>query len=1045
MTRILLTILLSIPFLAFSQQQETSSSDNPYYWKNRPPRPGYWQQDVHYTIKAEIDDSLNLIDAKLELIYTNNSPDTLRELYFHLYQNSFQPGSHMHSLYENNHKKVEFGENEKKGLCTIIENLAVDGQSVDTVHDFSILKITLNRPLLPQRNTIISIDFKTYFDNGDIRRRMKQFDSWGRKHFDGVHWYPSICMYDQKFGWTTEQHLDKEFYSDFGTWDVELTFPNDYIVDATGTLQNRQEVLPDSLREKLDIKHFAKRSDSISTIVPRIPDSTKTWKFHAENVHNFAFTADPTYRIGEVEWKGIKVVTLVREPNAHGWQQSGEFTKKVIQVYSEDFGMYAWPKIIIADAEDGMEYPMLTLDSHTFPGHKGLLAHEVGHMWFYGMVGSNETYRAMMDEGFTQFLTVWSLDKIDGEVNEYSPSTYYRKHLYPWCNRYGRLYYPYLKAVHQGYDFPLNTHSSGFRGAVRHGGGYGLVYYKTGVMLYNLRYVLGEELFQKTMKHYFDQWKMAHPYPEDFRQSIIEYTKVDLNWFFDQWIETTKSIDYAIKKVKREKDGYAITFERKGDMQMPIDFSVYTEDGDTLNYHIPNTWFEKETEATVLPKWYGWDNINPTHTVKIPISGKIQNIEIDPKHYLADVDIRDNKWKGVHSLELDHATKNLAYWYAPEDFIGPNLWYNGYDGIQAGITAQGNYFQETGFYKGTVWFNTKLGQYETPDALEDDYNRISVELWHKSQLRKLAPKTYFSQYFSYNTGLFKGYLELEKQFKPQDQRNPDLTSIYLNLGLRYRSDSSDAEYLLYPEYWSLGVFNNTLDVGIKRHIRRHWGIQDWRINLRTPGFFADVTGSYLEGELKHQKKWGKLDIRTRVYGRLGFGTPALESYLYLNGTNPEQMDNNKFMRARGFLARSWAEDGHVHYGGGLNLRGYSFFPSVVTTGNNLIGNSGLSANVEIDFNRFVSFKDQFLREHFELNTYLFGDVGTIYSIDSENEESLSPVKADAGIGSSLKIKWDRHLRWEPFTIRFDMPFFVLDDSLEKNFAWRYLIGFERSF
>ena len=234
---------------------------------------------------------------------------------------------------------------------------------------------------------------------------------------------------------------------------------------------------------------------------------------------------------------------MAQEPHASGWQQSAAFTKEIIRVYSEDFGMYDWPKIIVADAQDGMEYSMLTLDGGTYPGHQGLLAHEVGHMWFYGMLGSNEQYRAFMDEGFTQFLTAWSMDKL-GKAKIYDMP----------ANRYFSAYYPYFLYQHEGYDYPLNTHSADFRGAIRQGGGYGLVYFKTATMLYNLQYVLGDSLFQEAMKYYVNRWKFAHPYPEDFRQAITDYTNTDLTWFFDQWMETTKEIDYGITKVK-QKDG----------------------------------------------------------------------------------------------------------------------------------------------------------------------------------------------------------------------------------------------------------------------------------------------------------------------------------------------------------------------------------------------------------------------------------------------------------------------------------------------------------
>ncbi|MCH8319324.1 MAG: hypothetical protein IIA88_12690 [Bacteroidetes bacterium] len=581
-----------------------------YYWKKRLPHPGYWQQDVHYEIKAAIDDKKDIIDATYyKLTYWNNSPHDLDELYFHLYQNTFQPGSYYHDLWLNNNRVPKFGVRyEEKGLGTVIENLKINETPVETELDNTILKVKLNQPLKSGDSLIVTMQFKTYFDQGSMRRRMRRYYFFGNKHYNGVHWYPAICVYDRKFGWTTDQHLDKEFYSDFGTFDVTLTFPHEYIVEATGILQNPGEVMPDTLRKLLDITNFKDTplNSPPSVIIPKKNNKTKTWIYHAENVHNFAFTADPTYRIGEIEWKGIKIISLAQEPHASKWQRSAEYAAKVIQLYSQDFGMYAWPKIIVADAKDGMEYPMLTLDGGLYPRHKGLLAHEIAHMWFYGMVGNNETYRAFLDEGFAQFLTVWCMDKLERDTISTSPPSGKINH------RYNRLYYPYLKNLHEGYDAKLNTHSAAYNGALRHGGGYGLVYYKTGVMLYNLQYVLGDELFLKAMQYYFNKWKFCHPYPEDFRKAIIEYTQTDLNWFFDQWLETSKTIDYAIKKCikkgsptpalpegegeptlenpslseeKKIKNKYIITFKRKGGMQMPIDFEVTTKDGEKSSFY----------------------------------------------------------------------------------------------------------------------------------------------------------------------------------------------------------------------------------------------------------------------------------------------------------------------------------------------------------------------------------------------------------------------------------------------------------------------------
>lgn len=1046
-------LLFSFIFLTFAQESNHyRSSQNPHYWKNKLPYEGYWQQDVHYEIKATIDDSTDIIDAQhYKLTYWNNSPHTLKEVYFHLYQNAFQPGSHMHDLYKNNDYDVKFGKYEEQKKGTEIVDIRVNGLTVDTTLDNTILRLNLNQPLLPNDSIVVTMQFKTYFDTGTLRRRMKTFDSYGEQHYDGVHWYPIICVYDRKFAWTTEQHLDKEFYADFGSFDVELTFPNHFIVDATGTLQNRQEVLPDSLRKKLDISNFKIPVTTPSIIVPREKGVTKTWKFYAENVHNFAFTADPTYRIGEIDWKGIKVVTLAREPNASKWQLSGEFTKKVIKTYSEDFGMYAWPKIIVADANDGMEYPMLTLDNGSYPGHQSLLAHEVGHMWFYGMVGSNETYRAMMDEGFTQFLTIWSMDKLTGTSKKRtSTSKYIEKRQQPYRNRYERLYFPYIKTIHDGFDKELNTHSSDFNGAVRHGGNYGLVYYKTGVMLYNLRYVLGDSLFQGAMKHYFNQWKMAHPYPEDFRNSITEYTQTDLNWFFDQWMETTKTIDYAIHKVEKlDSNEYNITFSRKGEMQMPLDFTVISKNKDTLSYHIPNTWFIKNTNATILPKWYGWGNIHKTYTTTIQLDAPIENIIIDPQHYLADINLTNNELKGS-SLKFDHRVRNYPDWEKKHHYIRPDVWYNHFDGIQAGVHLEGNYFENLCNYSFTIWGNTRVAQYEIADNLKSKNSPLSFQFSASEKLNKIWSNLYFKQNASYNVGLIKSGLGLEKKFQKRDAWNTNYTTAFIDLDFMYRPSDLQSPYLLYSNSWGIKKSNNTITMGTSRNYEKKQLIGKTSISMRSPGLFSDYNYSNLDVESKNQIKGKTFQLHTRLFGRLGFGnnTPT-ESALYLAGASPLEMYNNKYTRSSGFIPIHLTEyslntTNHFQHGGGLNLRGYNGY-LIQENGTSIYASkSGLSASIELDFHDLIKLKPKKPFKNFSLRTYFFSDIGSI-SYENQGTTKMSSVLADAGVGSVLTFKFPG-LNITPISLRFDLPLYLSDaPSSEDSFQYRYLVGVSSSF
>jgi aminopeptidase N len=297
---------------------------------------------------------------------------------------------------------------------------------------------------------------------------------------------------------------------------------------------------------------------------------------------------------------------------------------------------------VIADVQDGMEYPMITFVGGPFPGCKGLLTHEIGHMWFYGMVGSNETYRAAMDEGFTQFFTAFVMD--DLQVPKL-PFALLKKYNFPYNQKFIDAYFGYMTMWRNGQDAMLNTHSSDFNEGIRHDGGYGQVYFKTATMLYNLKYVLGDSLFFKAMQHYFQQWSFCHPYPEDFRQSILTFTRVNLNWFFDQWMETTKFTDYGIVAVGRKKqqpDTLQILLKRYGAMQMPLEIALLDKKNTVYRYYIPNTWFVKQDAGLLQKQWYGWGKFNPYYLLEVAVPEQIDRVQIDPSYSLADMDMSDN-------------------------------------------------------------------------------------------------------------------------------------------------------------------------------------------------------------------------------------------------------------------------------------------------------------------------------------------------------------------------------------------------------------------
>ncbi|MEZ4720756.1 MAG: M1 family metallopeptidase [Flavobacteriales bacterium] len=1043
MKSIAVAVFLACAFFGYSQ--------NSLHWKNRKPHEGYWQQDVSYEIEATLDDEAEKVSGKLKLTYTNNSPDDLTQLYFHVYQNAFEPGSYK-NLYSGVHN-----EETDPHQHTEVSALIVDGQSYDFIKDNTILIVDLKSPLKSGATATITCDFVTQFgpDNG----RMKSYSQFGYKHFNVVHWYPRISVYDRKFGWTTDQHLGHEFYGDYGTYRVELTLPEQYILDGTGRMTNRDETLPPSLMTKLDIKNFKNKpwNEAPSEVISK-SGKTKVWKFEAENVHDFAWTADPTYRIGTAAAKlengrEILCVALAQEQHASGWQNAAEYNARIIELYSRDFGEYHYPKMIVADARDGMEYPMLTLDGGSDPGYRSLLAHEIGHNWFYGMVGNNETYRASLDEGFTQFLTSWAMTELEGDsVGVGTPlfslkKSYEQKVAQRDVSVYAGYYY---SSVIYDNDPQLNTHSDKFDDRRQ----YGQVYSKTGVMLYNLQYVLGDSLFLAAMQHYFNQWKFCHPYFEDFRASIIQFTGVDLNWFFDQWLETDKKIDYSIRSFKKAGENkYELKLKRKGEMEMPLEISLIAKDGSEEKFWIPNTYYTKKTDATVLPKWMSWGEYNTTYEAIIETEADVKEVRIDASNRLADINYLNNSTPTPIHVKLDNLSRSYPSRKYEVEWL-PSLWYNGYDGLKLGVIAHGSYFNKLHQIDAGIWFNSGIGQQGSIleySALESDFYRFNYRIEYETPMRGIAKqldliaKSRWIDGLAWNSVGWKKALPNNKTWISQE-----FTSLW-------RPDLIGLNYLIYADLWNLDRWNNFTQLRVD-HIYSYGNRSSGHIvsRLRSPFLASDYDCGYLNLESVNDNRIYKLNWRTRAFGQIGVGNNwAPESQLYAATGNPETMMDNPFTRSVGVIPVNTfgygAATGNFQTGGGLNLRGYNNYLLPETNNDSLVrmayaGMSGLAFNTELEFDDLVKVASR-LKRYLELKTYIFADAGVININRPRETFGLSSLRADAGVGLALEIKqWGRYSDLRPTTIRADLPLFVnRPPAAEEYFQFRWLIAIDRAF
>ncbi|HXB11944.1 MAG TPA: hypothetical protein VNZ45_08170, partial [Bacteroidia bacterium] len=570
-------------------------------------------------------------------------------------------------------------------------------------------------------------------------------------------------------------------------------------------------------------------------------------------------------------------------------------------------------------------------------------------------------------------------------------------------------------------------------------------------------------------------------YLEDFRNSITSFVHTDLTWFFDEWIDTPKDLDYGIQSIKKGKgkDEYIIRFVRKGAMQMPIDFNVISKKDSLYKFYIPNTWFEKQTSAKILPRWIGWGKVEPTYDATVTIPGGIDRVAIDTTLRLADINMLNNFKPFPIKYYFDSKIYHTPDWTNYEAFFGPSLWYNAYDGLKLGMHVHGDYMLFKDNVNATLWFNTGLFQnipHSTPNI--NNHQIISFTLAYQTPTDNFIPNSSISLYGQSMDGLNEGKVIF--QMKDNSLKN----TFYTQLQSLYRPHIWDTNYLIYPQLWQTKAFNNTVSVGLK-HDYKYSAVGRGTIDLRFKSSLLTPDYNYSQTSLtilEYQKISKTLFLHARLFAQYGTGTNVpYESALYAAGINPEGLMDNAFTRAQGIVPQDWtgygSSIGHFQEGGGLNLRGYAGYvlPEVDSKGNLEFaynGNSGAAINAELDLNDpantagkgyFVNHPVNYLnipallsrfvqvvsKSCINLTTYLFGDAGVIninpnYSRNLE----LSSIRADAGVGVALTIqRWGPLQTVKPLTIRLDMPLFLNEPpaSDEGYVQWRWVIGISRCF
>lgn len=584
---------------------------------------GRFQQRVNYEMDVRMDVDRNQYEGTQRLVYTNNSPDTLDRVFYHLYYNAFQPNSMMDvrsRTISDPDRRVgdrifELKPDEIGYLH--VQSLRMNGEELAFYENETILEVTLKEPILPNTQVVFDMEFVGQVPL-QIRRSGRDGDEGVR--YSMSQWYPKMANYDEQ-GWHANPYIGREFYGIWGFFDVKITLDADYVIGGTGYLQNPNEI--------------GHGYQDAGVEVTKPANGLLTWHFVAPDVHDFMWAADPNYQHDQIQMdNGITVhhYFIPGEKTSENWEKLKEYTPKAIEYLSEHFGQYPYEQFsVIQGGDGGMEYAMSTLitGERSLRSLVGVMVHELAHSWYHGVLGSNESLYSWMDEGFTSYASSLTMDAIFEKSNAIHQGSYRG----------------YIGLAKSGAEEPLSTHSDHFHT----NGAYGRAAYSKGaVFMEQMGYIIGAEARDRGLLRYFNTWKFKHPNSNDVVRIMEKESGLELDWYREYFVFTTKTIDYGVKSVKESSLGTEITLERIGLMPMPIDLVITYQDGKQEMVYLPLAIMrgDKTPEAgmptRILTEDWPWTNY--TKTIVIDRDAKsIKSIEIDPSNRLADIERGNNK------------------------------------------------------------------------------------------------------------------------------------------------------------------------------------------------------------------------------------------------------------------------------------------------------------------------------------------------------------------------------------------------------------------
>jgi len=596
-------------------------------------QPDRWQQRINYEMNIDMDAARHQYRGDMRMTYTNNSPDTLEKVFYHLYFNAFQPNSMMdvrsRTIEDADGRVADRISKLKPDELGYIKvnTLRHNGKAVKFLTNETILEVTLNEPILPGSSTVFQMEWDAQVP---LQIRRSGRDNREGVEFSMAQWYPKLCEYDYQ-GWHANPYVAREFYGVWGDFDVKISMDKNYVIAAGGYLQNPQEI--------------GYGYEDPAQPLRRPTGDKLLWHFKTPNVHDFCWAADPEYTQISIKAQDGSTMRFFWQKGKgydEQWQKLPAIMDRARTHMNTHFGKYPYREYsFIQGGDGGMEYPLATLitGNRSLNSLVGVSVHEQLHSWYQMVLGTNESLYAWMDEGFTSYAE----SVVENELA--------REGLLPGrtasANPHAGTYANYNRLATSGKEEPLTTHADHFNSNFA----YSLAAYVKGeVFLNQMDYIIGKEAFSKGLLRYFETWKFKHPNANDVIRIFENQSGLELDWYKEDFVFSTRTIDYAIDSVAEQDDkDTRVDIKRIGLMAMPLDIVVTYSNGDQEVFYAPLESMrgekprENTMKRTLLPD-HRW--VDPTYTFVIPERlKKIVKIEIDPTQRMADQDWENNVWE----------------------------------------------------------------------------------------------------------------------------------------------------------------------------------------------------------------------------------------------------------------------------------------------------------------------------------------------------------------------------------------------------------------